>query len=78
MAALKYNTEKGGYYVDHYLIYGIESKDGGVNWEPFFRKIVLGEEGQEMTYEEFSEIWNRHGELEPVSLVDIRKSLSLY
>lgn len=78
MAALKYNTEKGGYYVDHYLIYGIESKDGGVNWEPFFRKIVMGEEGKEMTYEEFSEIWNRHGELEPVSLVDIRKSLSLY
>ncbi len=78
MAALKYNTEKGGYYVDHYLIYGIESKDGGVNWEPFFRKIVMGEEGKEMTYEEFSEIWNRHGELEPVSLVDIRKSLSSY
>lgn len=68
MGALKYDPEKGGYYVEHYLVYGMKSEDGEQNWEPFYQKTVLGKESEDMSYEEFSRLWNRHKGLEAVSV----------
>lgn len=77
VSAIKYNSELG-YYTEYLLSYGLKSDDGS-NLEAFFRRYTNlappSPRTESLDYEEFVRLWNKHGNLPPVSFVDINDKI---